>query len=56
MEIQTAAKGVAELALEIVFFADRHGGKYAEGLSQNGKTAEGDEKGGQGQPQRKLIR
>ena len=40
---QTAEKGVQKLPFEVVFFVDGNSGKHPEGLSQNGKTAEGNE-------------
>lgn len=53
---KTAEKGMDKLPLQVVFFLNRYGRKYAEGLSENRKTAEGNEKGGQRQPQTQVVR
>ena len=48
---KTAEKGAQELPFEVVFFLYGDGGEEVEGLSQNGKAAEGNQKGNGGQAQ-----
>ena len=52
---KTAEKGIHEFPFEVVFFADGDGGKNAEGLTQDGKTAKGSEEGCEGQTQAEII-
>ena len=52
---KTAAKGMCAFSFQIVFLIDGNSGKDAEGLPQNGKTAEGNEERNQCQPQPQII-
>ena len=55
IEGQTAEKGIGEFPFDVVFFYDGDRGKHAEGLPQDGKTAEGNKKGNKGEPQAKGV-
>lgn len=53
---QTAEKGIAEFPFEVVFFVDGNRRKHTESLSQNGKSAEGNEKSSKSQPKAQRVR
>ena len=53
---KTAEKGVENFPFEVVFFVDGNRRKHTESLSQNGKSAEGNEKSSKSQPKVQRVR